>query len=51
MMANHNKGKYHKEPMRNTSIWPQARQNASDQVAIGFSFASAGLADKVARVF
>ena len=41
--ANQNKGKYHKEPVRfkvNTCNRPQARENASDQVAIGFSFSS-----------
>ena len=43
--VNQNKGKYHEEPIRNQSKMhiykrPQARENASDQVAIGFSFAS-----------
>ena len=38
--ANQNKGKYSKEPIRTQSKWREARENASDQVAIGFSFAS-----------
>ena len=39
-MANHNKRKQHDEPMRteaNTRNQRQARENACDQVAIGFA--------------
>lgn len=41
-MADQNKGKFHNDPMRtqhNHMEWPQALENASNQVAIiGFSF-------------
>ena len=40
-MANHNKWKQHNEPIRTRQR--QARENAGDQVAIGFSFASDSL--------
>ena len=36
--ANQNKGRYSKEPMRTQS--KHSRENASEQVAIGFSLAS-----------
>ena len=36
-MANHNSRKQHNEPMR-TQSWHQARENAYDQVEIGFNF-------------
>ena len=35
----------------NTRNRPQARENASDQVAIGFSFASDWPTERVVRVF
>ena len=41
--ANQNEGKFQKEPIRtqsNTGNRPQARGNASNQVVIGFSFAT-----------
>ena len=41
--ANQNKGKFHKEPMRIQSEYvkqPQLRESVSNQVEIGFSFAS-----------
>ena len=41
-MANQKKEKYPKEPIRTkkTSKLPEARENAGDQVVIGFSFVS-----------
>ena len=43
LSANHNKGLRHHQPIRSqkkTGELPKARENVSEQVVIGFSFAS-----------